>query len=196
MYFHGISWNFDDFQRLFRYLNNEISIILNLYAAGVTLLSDKRIFIFFSRWKKYSPGVTCMFWSGSQMARNFQPEVVFRMFSIAKPTVRLSKDFAGFEARKISKPCCHPRRKVDPEILFYFIRFISCPSVPHPVQIFGKHFRGPGDSKNLQKTRCFLWNSSGFHSVSLVFPVRTYLVQPTRLPGGLLEGGILSNPVF
>ena len=52
------------------------------------------------------------------MTRNFQPEVVFRMFSIAKPTVRHWKDFAGFEARKISKPCCHSRRKVDPEILF------------------------------------------------------------------------------
>ena len=93
-----------------------------------------------------------MFWSGSQMTRNFQPEVVFRMFSIAKPTVRLSKDFAGFEARKISKTCCHPGEKIDTGTLIFYNRFISCPSIPHPVQIFGKHFRDPGDSKNLQKT--------------------------------------------
>ena len=72
-----------------------------------------------------------MFRSCSQMIRYFQPEVVFRMFSIANPTVRLKKDFLGSEARKISKACC-PGKKFDPGTLFFIIVLYHAQVSPIP----------------------------------------------------------------
>ena len=113
-------------------MNNEIIVILNLYAAGVTLLSDKRIFIFFFEGKKYSPGVTGVFRSCSQVTRNLQPDTVFRMFSIGSPTVRLKKDYLGSEARKISKTCCHSGKKSTPELYFFIIVLYHAQVSPIP----------------------------------------------------------------
>ena len=110
--------------------------------------------------------MTGVFRSCSQVTRNLQPDAVFRMFSIGSPTVRLKKDYLGSEARKISKTCCHSGKKIDPGTLIFYNRFISCPSIPHPVQIFGKHFRDTGDSKNLKKT----WHVYAQAMVFIAFP--------------------------